>query len=242
MNAAGRGASSCTALTRRSHPDCRPAVTQLIPVRALEIQKGPIAGARCEPGGQRLTDRRRRRGKASTTSGPTSPQHAPRQGPMAATRSAARDPNAACIARTARRRGAGRGAAPAGVSRADGARDRIVQQHRRAVRDADADRHRRIVGHDDVRLGRTHGEDRGLPEPSRARHATWIPCTCLTSRRRSAVTPIDAATAAHSPASSLSMTSREENRWGAASRVQRSARPHGSCVHVNGAGRLEDRT
>src|SRR6185436_3533630 len=38
---------------------------------------------------------------ASTTSGPTSPQQAPRHGPMAATRSADRVPNSFTIARTA---------------------------------------------------------------------------------------------------------------------------------------------
>src|SRR5687768_1402630 len=59
-----------------------------------------------------------------------------------------------------------------------------------------------------------------------------MPWTCLTSRSRSRVTPIDAATSRHSRSSSLSVRSRELKRCGAASRPQRSASPQGSCVHA----------
>ena len=156
---------------------------ELIAVGALEIQERPIAGARREPRGDR-----RAVGAAGAervddfrTDLPAARAQARADRGDQVRRAAIRTPSAS--------RAPPRPAAPAAVPRQPAcaapttSRHRIVQQDRRAVRDAHADRDDGIVGDDDVGLRAGPGTARRAP--ARA-PTTWMPWTCLTSSRRSA--------------------------------------------------------
>ena len=109
-SAAARDGSSCTTPTRRCVADSGPRPRADRGWRARDRgtsdRRSPGVNQAARDASPAPPAR-----NASTTSGPTSPQHAPRHGPIAATRSEGRDPNASCIARTAAP------AAPAAVPR-----------------------------------------------------------------------------------------------------------------------------
>ncbi len=90
---------------------------------------------------------------ACTTSHPTSPQHGPRHGPTAATRSVGLRPETHPQCFDRRNRGALNRPAPACVCRGHRPRPAIRDEHRAAVRHPYGDRVRRIVTGDDVGLG-----------------------------------------------------------------------------------------
>lgn len=146
-----------------------PGAHQLIVISALEIEQRSISVARLEPGLDRIGSGVRGAGAKRfhdvgsdfAAALPETRTNGGHQVGGLAVEFAHHGPHAGS-------RSAGRGPAPTGVHGTDGSAARVEQQHRRAIGDADADGHIRIVSDDDVGFRPHPGDgpaatgDRGL--------------------------------------------------------------------------------
>ena len=167
---------------------------------------------------------------ARTTSCPTSPQHAPRQGPMAATRSAGADPNSRVMDSTAT------AAARSTVPRHPACAAATTPSLRSAIRMGAQSATRTPIA--DCGSSETMTSASGRVHDSIApRRITATPARWTWRMSRTWATCMTSATVAHSEASSVRRRSRVLNRCAAISSSgrHRSTRPAAVWLHSNAA-------